>query len=127
MILTSAILTGPAWAQRGPQPGAKQAPAPPLMECGTHGDIDILCGTHSPEDLELTPDGKYLIVSRFVNGRASGGTPGLELLDLAKKTYSDLPVTSDPRKDWGDAACPGPINDKMIPHGISLGKRTGGV
>jgi hypothetical protein len=111
-------LAGVAWAQRG-------APAPALMECGTHGDVEILCGTHSPEDLELTPDGKYLIVSQFVNGRG-GGTPGLVLLDLAKKTYSPIPITAEPRKDWGDPACPGPVNDKMVPHGISLGKRTAG-
>jgi hypothetical protein len=115
-------LTGVAWAQRGQQP-----PQPPLMECGAHGDTEILCGTHSPEDLELTPDGKYLIVSQFVNGRPGGGMPGLVLLDLAKKTYSPLPITAEPRKDWGDAACPGPVNDKMIPHGISLGKRNGGT
>jgi hypothetical protein len=121
-LLASILVTGIAWAQRGPQ----QAPQPALMECGTHGDIEILCGTHSPEDLELTPDGKYLIVSQFVNGRPGGGMPGLVLLDLAKKTYSPIPITSEPRKDWGDAACPGPVNDKMIPHGISLGKRTGG-
>ena len=97
------------------------------MECGTHGDVEILCGTHSPEDLELTPDGKYLIVSQFVNGRPGGGTAGLVLFDLAKKTYSAIPISAEPRKDWGDAACPGPIGDKMIPHGISLGKRSGGL
>jgi len=117
------VLTSAAWAQqRGPQP------APPaLMECGTHGDMEILCGTHSPEDLELTPDGKYLIVSQFVNGRPGGGMPGLVLFDLARKTYSPIPITAEPRKDWGDAACPGPVGDKMVPHGISLLKRTGGA
>ena len=52
-------------------------PQPPLMECGAHGDVEILCGTRSPEDLELTPDGKFLIVSQFVNGRGGGGrVPG---------------------------------------------------
>ena len=127
MKLTLLILTAlVAWAQqpaaRGPQP-----PAPPLMECGTHGDVEILCGTRSPEDLEETPDGKYLIVSQFVNGRGSGAGAGLVLLDLAKKTYTKIPITAEPRKDWGDAACPGPVIDAMVPHGISLGKRTGGA
>jgi hypothetical protein len=122
--LTLLILAGlSAWAQRGPQP----PPPPALMECGTHGAVEILCGTHSPEDLELTPDGKYLIVSQFVNGRAGGGTAGLVLFDLAKKSYSPIPISAEPRKDWGDAACPGPVGDKMVPHGISLGKRTGGA
>jgi hypothetical protein len=102
-------------------------PQPPLMECGVHGDTEILCGTRSPEDLELTPDGKFLIVSQFVNGgRGGGGGAGLVLFDLAKKTYSKIPVTAEPRKDWGEPACPGPIGDALVPHGISLLKRTNG-
>jgi hypothetical protein len=102
-------------------------PQPPLMECGVHGDIEILCGTRSPEDLELTPDGKFLIVSQFVNGGRGGGTgAGLVLFDLAKKTYSKIPITAEPRKDWGEPACPGPIGDAIVPHGISLLKRTNG-
>jgi hypothetical protein len=116
------------------QPRGPQAPAPALMECGAHGDTDIICGTRSPEDLELTPDNKFLIVPRFVNtGARGGGAPGvasgawLELLDLAKKTYAKIPVTSEPRKDWGDTSCPGPIGDSLVPHGISLGKRNGGA
>ena len=102
-------------------------PAPPLMECGVHGDIDILCGTRSPEDLELTPDGKSLIVSQFVSGPAGAGVAGLMLFDPAKKTFTRLPISAEPRKDWGDPACPGPIGDALRPHGISLLKRTGGA
>jgi hypothetical protein len=106
-------------------------PPPPLMDCGTHGDIDILCGTHSPEDLELTPDGKFLILGEFVNPRGGRGPApaagqGLMLLDIAKKTYSKIAVSSDPRKDWGDAACPGPVGDMIVPHGISVLKRSDG-
>ena len=104
-------------------------PAPALMSCGVHGDVEILCGTRSPEDLELTPDGKYLIVSQFVNGRGgtAGEGAGLMLFDLAKKTFSKLPITADPKKDWGDPACPGPIGAGLAPHGISLLKRNGGA
>src|SRR5437588_6883137 len=73
--------------QKGPQP-----PAPPLMECGTHGDLEILCGTRSPEDLELTPDGKFLIVSQFVNNRGvAGAGADLTLFDPAKKTFAKIP------------------------------------
>ncbi len=102
-------------------------PAPPLMECGVHGDIDILCGTRSPEDLELTPDGKSLIVSQFVGGPAGAGVAGLMLFDPVKKTFTRLPVSAEPRKDWGDPSCPGPIGDALRPHGISLLKRNGGA
>lgn len=103
-------------------------PAPPLMECGTHGDIDIICGTRSPEDLELTPDGKSLIVSQFVNGPGGAGIAGLMLFDPAKRTFTRLTPAADPRKDWGDPACPGPLAaDALRPHGISLLKRSNGA
>jgi hypothetical protein len=113
-------LAGAAQAQQGaPQP-------PPLMECGTHGEVEILCGTRSPEDLEPTPDGKFLIVSQFVNGRGGAAGAGLVLFDLAKKSYTKIPVSAEPRKDWGDPACPGPA-ELLVPHGLSLSKRAGGA
>lgn len=102
------------------------AQGPPLVGCGVQGDIEILCGTHSPEDLELTPDGKYLIVAQFVNGRGGTGA-GLALFDLAKKTFSPIAIKDEPNKEWGDPACPGPVNDKLIPHGISLLKNVKGT
>ena len=107
------LLAGVMCAQQPPAAG------PPPVECGVHGDLEIICGTHSPEDLELTPDGKYLIVAQFVNGRGGTGA-GLALLDLAKKTYSNIAIKDEPKKDWGDPACPGPVNGMLIPHGISL-------
>jgi sugar lactone lactonase YvrE len=103
-------------------------PQPALMACGMHGDIDIICGTRSPEDLELTPDGKSLIVSQFVNGPAGAGVAGLVLFDLAKNTFTRITATAEPRKDWGDPACPGPLAaDALRPHGISLLKRRNGA
>jgi hypothetical protein len=116
------VLAALAQAQRGPQP-----PLPPLVACGTQGDAEILCGTRSPEDLELTPDGKYLIVSQFVNGPGGAGVAGLALFDLAKKSYSRMAVKEEPRKDWGDPACPGAAGEELRPHGISLGKRANGA
>src|SRR5215475_1630321 len=124
MKLTVLLLVGIASSVFGQgQPKQAATPPPPLMECGVHGDFEILCGTRSPEDLELTPDGKFLIVSQFVNGRgANNSDAGLVLLDLAAKTYRRMPMTSERRNDWGDAACPGPIGDAIVPHGISLAK-----
>jgi hypothetical protein len=135
LALAAVLTLGLATAQAQQAKQAKQ-PQPVLMECGAHGSIEILCGTRSPEDVEQTPDNKYLIVSQFVNNRgaAPGGNSGagLVLLDIAAKTYSKIPITSEPRGDspkdaWGDAACPGPIGDALVPHGISLGKRNDGA
>lgn len=107
---------------------AQQPPQPPLMPCGIHAGIDVLCGTHSPEDLEPTPDGKFLIVSQFVNVRggpqAVKSAAGLVLFDLAKHTFAPLAIHNEPDKSWGDPSCPGPP-DGLIPHGISLAKRSG--
>ena len=45
-------------------------------------------------ELELTPDGKSLIVSQFVNpARGSGAGAGLTLFDPSKKTFTKLAVT----------------------------------
>src|SRR6185369_6282987 len=92
---------GAAFAQQGGQQKQKQPPAPPLVACdASQAGIEILCGTKSPEDLELTPDKKYLIVSQFVNPRNGATGAGLVLFDLAKKTYAKMPVTNEPKKDW---------------------------
>jgi len=122
ILLAGFVLAGSAQAQ-----GKGGPPQPPLMACGTRGDIDIICGTRSPEDLELTPDGKSLLVSQFVNGPGGTGVAGLALFDLAKKTFTKMTPTAEPRKDWGDPACPGPLGDLLRPHGISLLKRSSGA
>jgi hypothetical protein len=96
------------------------------MECGVHGEIEILCGASSPEDLELTPDGKFLITTRFLNQGRGGPGGGMALFDLARKTFSKMAITDEPEKSWGDPACPGPIGDALLSHGSSLAKRKGG-
>jgi sugar lactone lactonase YvrE len=122
--LLALALAGLAGAQQGgPQPAA-----PPLMSCGVHGDIEVLCGTRQPEDLELTPDGKYLIATQFVNqGRGGSVGGGMALFDLAKKTFRKMEQTSEPDKSWGDPACPGPIGEALVSHGSSLAKRGNGL
>ncbi len=119
-VILAALLLARAYAQQQNEPA--------LMACGTHDDVRVVCGTRAPEDLELAPDGKYVVVSPFVSfrGAASKGM-GLQLFDLAKQAFSPLPATAEPRADWGDPACPGPIGDGLAPHGISLRERTGGA
>ncbi len=104
---------------KGPQP-------PPLLPCGVHGDAEAICGTRSPEDLEVTPDGKFLIVPQFVNGPGGAGL-GMQLFNISAKTFSKLTVENAPDKSWGDPACPGPIGDALRAHGISLAQRKGGA
>jgi hypothetical protein len=107
---------------------AQQAPPPqkPMLACGVQGDVEILCGTRSPEDLEQTPDGKFLILGEFVNARNAPPTGRLILFDMAKKTYEKIPITAQPLKGWGDPTCPGFPGETLTPHGISLAKRAKG-
>lgn len=130
-VLAAATLLALNCAAQGQPKGAPKGPPPPaLMDCGVHGDIEILCGARSPEDIEATPDGKFLIVPQFA-GAGRGGAPTtpavMQIFDIARKTYSTLPVANDPRKDWGEANCPGPVGDALVGHGISLAKRNGGA
>jgi hypothetical protein len=96
---------------------------PPLIACGTSAGIDIICGTRSPEDLEVAPDGKSIIVSQFVT-RGPGG--GFTLFDPLRKSFSKLAIIPEPLPDWGDKSCPGPIGDAIGPHGTSVVKRRDG-
>jgi hypothetical protein len=108
------------------QPQSQLKP-PPLLGCGVHGDIEILCGTRQPEDLEPAPDGKFLIATQFINqGRSGASGGGMVLFDLAKKTFSRMSVTVEADKSWGDSACPGPIGEALVSHGESLARRRDG-
>lgn len=102
-------------------------PDPPLVACDAHGDIEVICGTRSPEDLEATPDGKYLIVTQYVNeGRSGTPGAGMALFDIAKKTFSRMSIADQPDPSWGDPSCPGPIGERLLSHGESLAKRKDG-
>jgi hypothetical protein len=117
-------------AASGPAANAQQPPQQnerALAPCGMHGDTEVICGARSPEDLEVTPDGKYLVVAPFVTFRgAQAAGIGLQLFDVEKQTFASLPLRSEAKRGWGDTSCPGPIGDALAPHGISLGKRTSG-
>ena len=98
-----------------------------LVPCGVHGEIEVICGTRQPEDLERAPDGKYLIATQYLNqgrGGATGG--GMVLFDLARKTFNKMDVKTKQDKSWGDPACPGPVGDRLVSHGSSLRKRPDG-
>jgi SMP-30/Gluconolactonase/LRE-like region len=109
---------------------AQQPPAQsttPLMACGVHGEIEVLCGARQPEDLEIAPDGKFLIATEYLNqGRGGATSGGMMLFDPAKKTFSKMNVTVKPEKSWGDPMCGGPVGDALISHGSSLKKRRDG-
>jgi hypothetical protein len=103
----------------GAQPGALN---PQLLECGRHGEAEIVCGTVAPEDFERTPDSRFLIVAKM--GRDE--VKGLDLFDPATQTFTAIPLSADKRSDWGEDGCTESIGGRIQPHGLSLSKRTSG-
>lgn len=104
-----------------------QSVVPNLMGCGLHGDIEVFCGTRQPEDLERSPDGKFLIATQYLNeGRGGSTGGGMALFDLSKKTFGRMSETIQADRSWGDPTCPGPIGSALVSHGSSLAKRADG-
>jgi len=102
--------------------------AEPVIACEAVGPARPICGFQNPEDLELLPDGRGLLVSEF--GAMEGGRPGaIAHLDLASEARSVLYRGGDggtQTPGWGDPACPGPPSE-LSPHGIHLARRPDGA
>lgn len=114
-----ALMTTVAIAQGGAPAG------PPLEPCGDHPDLRVICGVTAPEDLETTPDRKFLVVTQYASFRTRGATSDLLLLNLATRQLTPLPVAIDRKAGWGDPACQPPGG--LSPHGTSLTRRSGGL
>lgn len=101
------------------QPGAVN---PPLLDCGTQGNAELVCGTQAPEDFEVTPDGKYLVIAKFGQNVASA----LDLFNLDTHAFSVLPMSAEKKAGWGEPGCTESIGMQTGAHGLSLTQRTSG-
>jgi len=102
------------------QPGAFN---PPLLECGMHGEVEAICNTRAPEDFEVTPDGRFLIVAKF----GAVTDQSLDLYELSTKRFSALSITDAKREGWGEPGCTESIGLQVSAHGLSLTQRTSGA
>lgn len=105
-----------------------------VKPCAHQGELQALCGVNSPEDMELTPDGKSLLISQVKVGMSSQGltwAPG-KLVEL--RLSSGRLRTLYPRPDrplsekgsWGDTHCTGELGTDLSPHGMHLSRRADG-
>ena len=101
------------------QPGAVN---PPLLDCGSDGEVELICGTRAPEDFEVTPDGSKLIIAKFGRGEDSP----LDFYDFATRQFSAITLTAEKRAGWGDPACTESIGVQVSPHGLSLTQLSSG-
>ena len=96
--------------------------------CKSDQEIQVICLVKNPEDLAVTPDHDFLIVSEF------GGIEPLEemipgklsLLNLKTEEIEPLDMSYS-NNTWGDGLCSRKNNDLLGPHGIDLITRNDGL
>lgn len=101
------------------QPGSQQ---PKQLDCGQQGNAEIICGIRAPEDFELTPDSRYLIVAKY----GTGDDESLDLFDLTTQKFSPITLSAAKLSDWGDPNCTQSLGAKVGAHGLSLSMRNSG-
>ena len=114
-IRASAMLVAACLA--GPSGAAREAWV-------TSGTLTQIRGLQSPEDLELLPDGRHLLISEMAGEH---GEPGhFALLDLQGSRLSELVPQAGAASDWGDPACRMRPPAALSPHGIHLSRGADG-
>lgn len=120
---TGLILTSLLAACEKPGDDARVEAEPALASaCPSDEKLTTVCGFQNPEDLALTPDGGYLVVTGY-GGLPPASQPGtLYLFNLATQTAVEPAITLADNI-WGDPAC---TRDTTVfsPHGLSLVQRS---
>jgi len=96
-----------------------------ISECKSDDAISVICGVSNPEDLVVTPDNKYLLISEFGGIRPYDSTKsgGFALLRLSDNKII-TPKISFGKNIWGEDSCK--QNEIFGPHGIDLVQREDG-
>ena len=96
-----------------------------ISECKSDDAISVICGVSNPEDIVVTPDNKYLLISEFGGIRPYDSTKsgGFALLRLSDNKII-TPKISFGKNIWGEDSCK--RNDIFGPHGIDLVQRKDG-
>jgi hypothetical protein len=97
----------------------QEAPA-----CIAHAGFTSICGMAPPEDLEVSPDRRFLFMST-TPGLADSHISRLRIMDLASRKVSDMVIERQFEPGWGEPACKEP-QGTLGAHGIHLSKRLDG-
>ena len=102
-------------------------PIADVSGCVSGSRLSVACVVTNPEDMAVTPDRQFIIVSEFGGiGPLNDIGPGnLALVDAQTKARMPLPIIySD--NTWGDATCEKNVDSPFGPHGLDLVKRADG-
>ena len=104
-----------------------KSPMQPLEGCESNAELSVYCDFMNPEDLALTPDGKFLIVAEF-----GGMAPLVEMtsgklsfFNLKEKTKINANISFG-NNEWGSKDCSRSSDVPFGPHGIDLIQRDDG-
>ncbi len=94
-------------------------PAQAQPDCAASGGVEPLCGWQRPEDLEVLPGGRLLLVSEY--GGLDGAMSGrLATLAAGSGTRTVLYPGGASGDGWGDPACGPEPAARFAPHGIHV-------
>jgi len=95
--------------------------------CETVGNAQAICGFPAPEDIDVLPDGKHLLLSPFGGLGAEHPQP-LYLFDI--ESLSAAPIAyveeTNPAR-WDDSLCPSNPGTPFAAHGIDIAQRQDGL
>ncbi len=102
-------------------------PQKDISNCSSDNKVKLICGFKNPEDIVITPDKKFLLMSEFggIGPYEKQKSGYFALLDLETKTKV-IPNITIEENIWGDPKCTRTINKKYGPHGIDLIERNDG-
>ncbi len=102
-------------------------PQKDISNCSSDNKVKLICGFKNPEDIVITPDKKFLLMSEFggIGPYEEQKSGYFALLDLETKTKV-IPNITIEENIWGDPKCTRTVNKKYGPHGIDLIKRNDG-
>ncbi len=108
--------------------GACSSPVTPVVGCATQSGITPICEFQNPEDIVVTPSGRWLLISQMAafddaqSGSLVAYQPASERVEIL------FPVGEfDDVRAWGEPDCAPPLSENFAPHGIDLQLRADGI
>lgn len=99
-------------------------PGTSLGACTAIGSLKQICGLQSPEDMELLPDGKHILISEMVGNKNQPGK--FAVLDVVSGELVNVALQRPVHADWGDIGCKQRSREQLSPHGIHLSRLSDG-
>lgn len=98
-----------------------------ISDCVDEGELHVVCGMQSPEDIAIVPGGDYLLLSELGSmGSRSGRLLSFKIDDESWQSVYPLPNSAAPENLQGDADCSEPPGAELSPHGTHLVQLTDG-